>query len=487
MSLNKSNTFDHLDLCPVRANCWLAAVILCAVPSARAVPTNLEVSSNRRFLIHKDTRKPFLFISDTAGSLVKECMHEQAIEYLDIRKQQGFTMIQFIATGHYRSANKYGDLPFHGDFDFARPNTTPGSDFADAEQYDYWDHMEWILTEIFKRQMYASVLPTWRQEIHDHRITKDNAQTYGEFLGSRFRHLNDRIIWLMGGDRPVTNKDERLLYQRLAKGIAIGVAGREDYEWVMMSYHISGPGRTDSQWPEDEPWMDFNTTQSGHGIDNSDGLLETTYRRQLKPVLDFEPYYDKNAGTTDLVRTIIHWGVFAGGFGTSYGHWSVWHFADGKFKYGKNDYEYNPPDCYNGPSAGYANQIKHLAQLLQSRPFLTRIPDQSVVTSNTYKGRDRIRATRSCDGSYLMVFSPRGWKFDVDLGKLSADLLRWWWFNPRTGGIHSKGTMGNHRHSQTFTPPTNGERFSGHDWILVLDDASKNFPAPGTPIDQESD
>jgi len=86
-----------------------------------------------------------------------------------------------------------------------------------------------------------------------------------------------------------------------------------------------------------------------------------------------------------------------------------------------------------------------------------------------------------------MVFSPCGWTFDVDLSKLSGDVLRWWWFNPRTGGIHSKGTVRNDGHSQTFTPPTNGERFSGHDWILVLDDASKNFPRPGTPIDQEPD
>lgn len=32
-------------------------------------------------------------------------------------------MIQFIAAGHYRSANKYGNLPFRGDFDFARPGS----------------------------------------------------------------------------------------------------------------------------------------------------------------------------------------------------------------------------------------------------------------------------------------------------------------------------------------------------------------------------
>ena len=52
-----------------------------------------------------------------------------------------------------------------------------------------------------------------------------------------------------------------------------------------------------------------------------------------------------------------------------------------------------------------------------------------------------------------------------------------WWFNPRTGKAESIGelpTKDDHR----FTPPDSGELL---DWVLVLDDASKNYPPPGTP------
>ena len=122
------------------------------------------------------------------------------------------------------------------------------------------------------------------------------------------------------------DESERLLHQRLARGIAMGVSGEEDYGPVFMTYHISGPGSVHTQWPADEPWMDFNTVQSGHRVEWSENLLEACYLAQEKPVLDFEPYYGIDASTVDLVRTIVYWGVFAGGFGTSYGHWSVWHF-----------------------------------------------------------------------------------------------------------------------------------------------------------------
>jgi hypothetical protein len=30
-----------------------------------------------------------------------------------------------------------------------------------------------------------------------------------------------------------------------------------------------------------------------------------------------------------------------------------------------------------------------------------------------------------------------------------------------------------------FTPPANGEMI---DWVLVLDDAAKNYPPPGQPL-----
>jgi hypothetical protein len=49
-----------------------------------------------------------------------------------------------------------------------------------------------------------------------------------------------------------------------------------------------------------------------------------------------------------------------------------------------------------------------------------------------------------------------------------------WWFDPGTGkSTAEKSVKGTG--IKAFTPPPGGK-----DWVLVIDDASKKFPAPGT-------
>ena len=52
---------------------------------------------------------------------------------------------------------------------------------------------------------------------------------------------------------------------------------------------------------------------------------------------------------------------------------------------------------------------------------------------------------------------------------------RAWWFNPRDGSAALMGEMPG-REDERFVPPTPGEAL---DWVLVLDDASADFPPPG--------
>jgi hypothetical protein len=53
--------------------------------------------------------------------------------------------------------------------------------------------------------------------------------------------------------------------------------------------------------------------------------------------------------------------------------------------------------------------------------------------------------------------------------------VKCWWFNPRTGAATAIGSFPNTGERQ-FAPPDKGEML---DWVLVLDDESKHYPAPG--------
>ncbi|NJO70267.1 MAG: hypothetical protein HC830_14170 [Bacteroidetes bacterium] len=51
-----------------------------------------------------------------------------------------------------------------------------------------------------------------------------------------------------------------------------------------------------------------------------------------------------------------------------------------------------------------------------------------------------------------------------------------WWYNPRNGSAIKIGIFSN-KGTQTFLSPNPGEIL---DWVLVLDDVSKKYPAPGS-------
>jgi len=115
----------------------------------------------------------------------------------------------------------------------------------------------------------------------------------------------------------------------------------------------------------------------------------------------------------------------------------------------------------------------HARRLIESRPFLSRIPDQSMIAPGYFPETDFIVATRG-DG-YAFVYFPTGWSADIILEKIGGTEINAFWFDPRTGESKPAGKFPG-KSTQKFTPPSNGR---GNDWVLVLDDASKSFKKPG--------
>ncbi|MGC8642511.1 MAG: putative collagen-binding domain-containing protein, partial [Isosphaeraceae bacterium] len=122
-----------------------------------------------------------------------------------------------------------------------------------------------------------------------------------------------------------------------------------------------------------------------------------------------------------------------------------------------------------------AEQMRHLRTLIESRPMLARIPDQSLIVGDAGKGTERIEAARAKDGSCAMVYSSSGRPFRVDLGKLAGSKVQAWWFDPRTGTAR-KADVFPRQGAREFHPPARGK---AQDWVLVLDDASRSAPPPG--------
>jgi hypothetical protein len=117
-----------------------------------------------------------------------------------------------------------------------------------------------------------------------------------------------------------------------------------------------------------------------------------------------------------------------------------------------------------------------------SRPVLTRIPDNSIIVTNSFTtdvpggGRFRFVATRDEGGTYAMVYVPEGRKFQVRMDVIKGANVKAWWYDPRNGQATLIGTYPN-RGAREFSPPALGELL---DYVLVLDDAALDYPAPGS-------
>jgi len=91
---------------------------------------------------------------------------------------------------------------------------------------------------------------------------------------------------------------------------------------------------------------------------------------------------------------------------------------------------------------------------------------------------DHLRATWDETRSYAMVYIPSEQFVRINLGLLSGQTIRAWWFNPRSGATTPIGEFSKKAETE-FRPPHDT---SGRDWILILDDSAKNYPPPGTKL-----
>jgi hypothetical protein len=438
----------------------------------------LEVSENRRFLVYQDGT-PFFYLGDTAWELFHRLNREEAEAYLRNRAEKGFTVIQAVALAELNGLgepNPYGHVPLQNN-DPTRPLEA------------YFEHVDWIVKKAEDLGLFIGMLPTWGDKWNKkwgagpEIFTAENAQAFGEWLGRRYR---DRaIIWIVGGDRPIENDEHRAIVTAMARGVRKGDQGAH-----LITFHPMG-GQGSAEYFHAEDWLDFNMRQNGHEVnfDPRYALTRVDYDRMpVKPVMDGEPIYEdhpiafraKELGHSVSVdvRRPLYWNLFTGAFGHTYGHHSVWQM----WQPGRQPI--NGPllpwrEALDQPGAG---QMQYGRYLLESRPFLTRVPDDSIIvtaevpTAVPGAGLKRLVATRDSEGSYAMVYSPAGRPFKVRMGAVSGNTVKAWWYNPRNGQAEAIGEFPN-RGEREFSPPDKGEHL---DWVLVLDDASRNFPPPGT-------
>jgi hypothetical protein len=445
--------------------------------SATQLP-RIRVSDHQRYLV-TETGQPFFWLADTGWELFHRLTREEARHYFATRQRQRFNVIQAVALAEFdglHTPNAYGETPLLDD-DPTRPNER------------YFAYVDELIDLAAAHDLYIGLLPTWGDKVNRNQwgtgpvvFTPENSYQYGQFLGARYGNRTN-VIWILGGDRPAVyeQNDYRPLWQNMAAGIDAGAGYR-----TLKTYHPMGR-HSSSIWLHEETWLDFNMMQSGHGSGRDTPVWEAIAQdyalTPTKPTLDGEPNYEDhpvnpwpawtptNGYFRDYdVRKQCYRSVFAGGCGVTYGHHAVWQF-------------YAPPrtpinhadrtwiEAIERPGA---NQMQYLRALMESRPLLEAIPDQSILVTPQGSAESHVQALRAADGSYALIYLPTRQSVVIDFERLTRRAMNSWWYNPRTGQATAIGQAHAMGHV-AFTPPVDGP-----DWVLVLDDPQRNFPAPGS-------
>jgi len=457
----------------------------------------LKVSKNGRYLEDK-TGTPFLYLGCTAWELFHRLNREEATEYLENRAKKGFTVIQAVVLAEndgLRTPNAYGEIPLI-DFDPEKPNEK------------YFEHVDFIVNKAAELGLYIGMLPTWGDKVPNENqaagpivFNKENAFTYGEFLGKRYK--DKPIVWILGGDRNVHNDSVFSLWKSMAEGLKKGDSGNH-----LISMHPRGE-KSSSEWFHNEDWFNFNIYQSGHA-NHFNKVYEYAEHDYLlnpaKPFIDGEPAYEdiplkfwefcnwsdslrvpisvldenrlvkdkshfKKGYFTDYdVRIHAYWDLLAGACGYTYGNNAIWQM----FKKGGQIAIPCLFDWRESMDRPGAADIIHVRTLFEARSFSKLIPDQSVIYGQNPKDSTHIRAAVANDGSFLIAYLSIGQSITVVMNKISGSKVKAWWFDPREGKTTPAGDHEN-KGFKKFTPPSSG---IDNDWILVLDDANIFAEAP---------
>lgn len=425
----------------------------------------LKISESKRYLVSADG-EPFFYLGDTAWELFHKMSREEAEAYLQNRAQNGFNVIQAVALAELDgldTPNFYGRKPLlrneFGEYDPVLP------DISETE-YDYWQHVDFVIKRAEELGLYIGLLPTWGDKYNRHWGTgpvifnPDNAYVYGKWLAERYRDCSN-IIWILGGDRPLETPFHYAVMDQMAAGIRVG-----DQHKFLMTFHPCGE-RSSSQYVHDKEWLDFNMMQSGHGTEHVESYNMIFHDRELfpiKPVLDGEPCYEDHPvgfepknGFFDAfnVRNKLYWNALSGACGNVYGHHSIWSVNRSNED---KPADYIVMDWKAALERPGAQDVQTFMELQQDYPVLACVPCPNLVKNNN--GGANFIAVCQCS-KYALIYIPNGLRIE-----LSPSLIRGFsyahYFDVRKGcHLPAFDLPGD----GTFVPPSAGRN---DDWLLIL-------------------
>ncbi|GAB4459455.1 MAG: DUF4038 domain-containing protein [Armatimonadaceae bacterium] len=413
----------------------------------------LQVGKDGR-LLRDSAGKAFLYQADTPWMLFLNCTPEETARYVRKRHEQGFTALQLQLTGFLGMKNRDGQLPFHGDQDFARPNEAY---FAVVDR-----HID-VLTA---QGLYLHIAPAWSGCCGEgwagtnkdgspkplNANGREKCHAFGKWLGKRYAD-RENIGWFLGGDNDPWNAREEI------EALALGL--KETAPRHLLSYHAASTHSSTDVFP-DARWLDVCMTytyfrgfsKAWNRVQPDVHEVSEAERRKTPPRPFFlgESTYEGEHGdwgSAWQVRKQAWESVLGGATGHAYGS-SDWKMESGW------------EQRLDRPGARSMKPLKTLLERIgweNLRPVSAGSESEAglTITPNPVGRNDFAPSAVREDGKAALVYLPTPRTI-----RQTRSWSRAHWFDPTNGTESDAGT------GQEWTPAAKnagGDR----DWVLVLE------------------
>ena len=403
----------------------------------------LRIAESRTYLEHVDGTE-FPWLGDTAWNGVLHAREEDWEEYLALRREQGFTAVQFVCT-QWRG---WPDVEVFVPGERLRVNP------------ETFRRMDPKVAAINKHGLLAVPVMLWALQETDpgEALPEDQAVRLARYIAARWGAHS--VVWMLGGDGR---------YPDVERWRRIGRAVFDEPRDRLVSMHPCG-----SKWVKDEfggePWFDFIGYQSGHGqpADTSRWITAGPpalhwAKEPLMPVLNIEPNYEGHPAYggghvhTDVdVRRAAYLSLLTTPpAGVTYGSNEIWCWNEKPGPAPGHD-NLHPNGWREGLNTAGIASMTALRALMDEiewwrlRPAQELLTEQSGMTDPTVF--IAVAATPARD--LMLVYTPGGLAVRLATEGLPA---RARWFDPREGSWRDAAEEGG-----AFVCPD--ER----DWALVL-------------------
>ncbi|MEA1996461.1 MAG: DUF4038 domain-containing protein [Gemmatimonadota bacterium] len=401
---------------------------------------------------------PFLWIGDTWWRWTKRGIYFSSFqELVDDREEKGFTIGQMFIAGKGRE-KEYTllDETFTIlDIDLIR-KVDSMIEYANSKGITIWVQGWWGGADINKS------------------IGEENMRRWCRYLIHRLGAYN--VIWVIAGEYNMYDYGSMEL--QFWKDIGSLIDNEDPYERIISAHPTPpfwGGGADAPQWAtgeilHNEPWLDYNQSQVGHGKYANEmipSVVSSEYNKvPAKPIVVTEPWYEfiSDNPSAEDIRFGGWSAILCGAAGHSYGGGFVWR-ANVPESPERSSSTWPMEQGFQTNTLDYPGAVSmgHLAKFFKRIDWWELTPHPESVLDYPEK------YCRASPGKEYIVYLRWGGSIRIDLNPSSPDdAFELTWFDPRTGMNHTADTVYGGKIQWLNAP----ERYPGHphykDWILYL-------------------